>query len=172
MLRCHFRTQLSTFWQCRNSYLHVILIQLFILSLQISLLSPVCLNLVRYNFQYFLFITPSYLQGSCQKDFEKPPSQSNSKDKSGNIASIGICFYVLKFSKKLLYTSFLLHSPLMCRTLYKSRFEPPARMSKEKSRNIVSRGIESSITKVSQKCFILSVYCTACVKNAFNYLLH
>ena len=34
------------------------------------------------------------------KDFEKHPSQrTSSKDGSGNIANIGICFYVLKFSK-------------------------------------------------------------------------
>ena len=47
--------------------------------------------------------------------------------------------------------------------LYKRGFEPPTSqsVSKEKSRNIANIGIQSYITKFSQKCFILSVYCTA-----------
>ena len=39
-----------------------------------------------------------------QKDFEKHPSQRTFKDRSGNIANIGICFYVLKFSKTNCFT--------------------------------------------------------------------
>ena len=34
-------------------------------------------------------------------------------------------------------------------------------MSKEKSRNIANIGVQSYITKFSQKCFMLSVYYTA-----------
>ena len=51
----------------------------------------------------------------------------------------------------------------MCRALYKRGFEAPTSqsISREKSRNIVNIGIQSYITKFSQKCFMLSVYCTA-----------
>ena len=59
-------------------------------------------------------------------------------------------------------TFLLLYCP-MCRALYEREFEPPnsQSMSKEKSRNIANIGIQSYITKFSQKCFILSVYYTA-----------
>ena len=58
-------------------------------------------------------------------------------------------------------TFLLLYCP-MCRALYEREFEPPnsQSMSKEKSRNIANIGIQSYITKFSQKCFILSVYYT------------
>ena len=51
----------------------------------------------------------------------------------------------------------------MCKALYKRGFEPPnsQNISKEKSRNIANIGIQSYITKFSQKYFMLSVYCTA-----------
>ena len=59
-------------------------------------------------------------------------------------------------------TFLLLYCPLG-RGLYEREFEPPnsQSMSKEKSRNIANIGIQSYITKSSQKCFILSVYYTA-----------
>ena len=58
----------------------------------------------------------------------------------------------------------------MCRALYKREFEPPTSqsMSKEKSRNIANIGIQSYITKFSQKCFILSVYYTALCADRFE----
>ena len=71
--------------------------------------------------------------------------------------------------KKLLYTSFLLYCP-MCRALYKRGFEPPTSqsISKEKSRNIANIGMQSYITKFSQKCCILSVYCTVLCTERFE----
>ena len=51
---------------------------------------------------YINIITPSKVL--CQKDFEKCPSWRTSKDNSGNIANIVICFYVLKFSKENYFT--------------------------------------------------------------------
>ena len=99
----------------------------------------------------------------CQKGFEKYPSQKTSLDRLGNMANIGICFYVLKFSKEDCFTlsCYILYCP-MCRALYEREFEPPnsQSMSKEKLRNIVNIGIQSYITKFCQKCFILSVYYT------------
>ena len=58
----------------------------------------------------------------------------------------------------------------MCRALYEREFEPPTSqsMSKEKSRNIANIGIQSYITKFSQKCFILSVYYTALCTEHFE----
>ena len=58
----------------------------------------------------------------------------------------------------------------MCRALYKRGFEPPTSqsISKEKSRNIANIGIQSYITKFSQKCFILSVYYTALCTERFE----
>ena len=58
----------------------------------------------------------------------------------------------------------------MCRALYKRGFEPltlPS-ISKEKSRNIPNIAIQSYITKFSQKCSILSVYCTALCTERFE----
>ena len=43
-------------------------------------------------------------------------------------------------------------------------------MSKEKSRNIANIDIQSYITQFSQKCFILSVYCTALSTERFEPL--
>ena len=75
----------------------------------------------------------------------------------------------LRLVKKLLYTSFLLYCP-MCRALYKRGFEPPTSqsISKEKSRNIANIGMQSYITKFSQKCCILSVYCTVLCTERFE----
>ena len=58
----------------------------------------------------------------------------------------------------------------MCRALYKRGFEPPTSqsISKEKSRNIANIGVQSYITKFSQKCFILSVFCTALCTERFE----
>ena len=58
----------------------------------------------------------------------------------------------------------------MCRALYKIGFEPPTsqRISKEKSRNSANIGIQSYITKFSQKCLILLVYCTALCTECFE----
>ena len=42
------------------------------------------------------------------------------------------------------------------------------RISNEKPRNIANIGIESYITKFSQKCFMLSVYCTALFTECFE----
>ena len=49
----------------------------------------------------------------------------------------------------------------MCMALDKRGFELSQRISKEKLGNIANIGIQSHITKFIQKCFILSVYCTA-----------
>ena len=75
----------------------------------------------------------------------------------------------LRLVKKLLYTSSLLCCP-MCRALYKRGFEPPTSqsISKEKSRNIANIGMQSYITKFSQKCCILSVYCTVLCTERFE----
>ena len=58
----------------------------------------------------------------------------------------------------------------MCRVLYKGGFELPTsqRMSKEKSRNSANVGLQSYITKFSQKCLILAVYCTALCTERFE----
>ena len=58
----------------------------------------------------------------------------------------------------------------MYSALYKRRFEPFTShgISKEKSRNIANIAIQSYITKFSQKCFILSVYCTALCTERFE----
>ena len=58
----------------------------------------------------------------------------------------------------------------MCRALYKRGFEPltSQSISKAKSRNIANIGIQSYITKFSQKCFILSVYYTALCTDRFK----
>ena len=58
----------------------------------------------------------------------------------------------------------------MCRALYKRGFEPPTSqsISKEKSRNIANIGMQSYITKFSQKCCILSVYCTVLCTERFE----
>ena len=58
----------------------------------------------------------------------------------------------------------------MCRALYKRGFEAPTSQgkSKEKSRNIANIGIQSHITKFSQKIFILSVYYTALCAERFE----
>ena len=78
------------------------------------------------------------------------------------------------FNKKdLLYTSFLLYWP-MCLALYKRGFEQPTSqsISKEKSRNIANIGMQSYITKLSQKCFILSLIALPCVQSTLNHLIH
>ena len=56
--------------------------------------------------------------------------------------------------------------------LYKRGFESPTsqRISKEKSRNIANIGIQSYIAKFSQKCFMVSVYCTARCTERFQSL--
>ena len=58
----------------------------------------------------------------------------------------------------------------MCRALYKRGFEPliSHSISKEKSRNIPNIAIQSYITKFSQKCSLLSVYCTALCTERFE----
>ena len=58
----------------------------------------------------------------------------------------------------------------MCRELYKRRSEPHTSqsISREKSRNTANIGIQSYIAKFSQKCFILSVYCTALCTERFE----
>ena len=58
----------------------------------------------------------------------------------------------------------------MCRALYKRGLEPLTShsISKEKSRNIPNIAIQSYITKISQKCFILSAYCTALCTERFE----
>ena len=120
-------------------------------------------------FNTFLLLHHLIYKMLCQKDLEKPPSQCTSNCKSINIANIGIRFCVLKFSKEdCFYTSFSLYIPIW-RALYK-RFESltSKRMSKGKSRNIANIGIQSYITKFSQKCFILSVYCTALCTERFE----
>ena len=99
----------------------------------------------------------------CQKDFEEPPSERTSKNNSGTIPNIIICFYVLKFSKENCVTvrcagrstkegfNHLLHREFL--------------MKNQETANI---GIQSYITKFSQKCFILSVYCTALFTERFE----
>ena len=59
-------------------------------------------------------------------------------------------------------TFLLLYCP-MCRVLYERQLEPPnsQSMPKEKPRNIANIGIQSYITKFSQKVSIPSVYYTA-----------
>ena len=60
----------------------------------------------------------------------------------------------------------------MCRALYKRGFEQPISQSiaKEKSRNIANIGIQSYVTKFSQKYFMRSVYCTALCRERFEPL--
>ena len=58
----------------------------------------------------------------------------------------------------------------MSRALYKRGFEPliSHSISKEKLRNIPNIAIQFYIIKFSQKCFILSVYCTALCTEGFE----
>ena len=92
-----------------------------------------------------------------------------SKNNSGNFANIFICFFVLKFTKKMLYNSFLLYCS-MCREPCKIGFGPPISqgISKKKSRNIANTGIQSYITKFIQKCLKLSVSCIALCTECFE----
>ena len=78
-------------------------------------------------------------------------------------------FYVLKFSKENCFTllfTVLSYGQGALQKMVKTTY--PHSISKEKSRNISNIAIQSHITKFSQKCFILSVYCTALCTERFE----
>ena len=57
-------------------------------------------------FNTFFFLHRLIYRVLCQKGFKEKSSQKTSKDRSGDIANIGICVYVLKFSKEDCFTLF------------------------------------------------------------------
>ena len=100
----------------------------------------------------------------CQKDFEKTPLQGTSKDNSGNIANVVICFYVFKFSKE---NCFALH--FYCTVLCAGRSTKEGlshlllREFLRKTQETLQISVFSLILQnlVKNVSYFLSIYCTA-----------
>ena len=82
-----------------------------------------------------------------KRGFKQPTSQSISKEKSRNIANIGMQSYIIKFSQK----CFIL--PVYCTALCTEHFEPPYSLStsKKKLGHITNINIWSYNLKFSQE---------------------
>ena len=82
-----------------------------------------------------------------KRGFEPPTSQSMSKEKSRNIANIGIQYYITKFSQKCFILS--VYYTALC----SERFESPPSLStpKKKLGHIVNINIWSYNLKFSEK---------------------
>ena len=96
-----------------------------------------------------------------KRGFEPPTSQSMSKEKSRDIANIGIQSYIAKFSQKCFV--FFVYYTALCT----ERFEPLPSLgtSKEKIRHIANIKIWSYNLKFSEKTvlyFHFTALCTAC----------
>ena len=83
----------------------------------------------------------------CKGGFEPPTSQSISKEKSRNIANIGMQSYITRFSHKCFILS------VYCTALCTERFEPPHSLStsKKKLGHITNINSWSYNLKFSQK---------------------
>ena len=140
--------------------------QPFILALEISVFSPIYLKFsqVECSILYFL----------CQKGFEKHPSQKTSKDRSANIANIGICFYVLKFSKEDCFTLSCYCSVLCAgRSTKESLNHLLHRACLRKNQETLQISVFSLILLNLVKNVSYFLFITLpCVLSTFNYLLH
>ena len=90
-------------------------------TLQISLFASMFLSLVKKTCckeDPFLLLYCPMCRALYEREFEPPNSQSMSKEKSRNIANIGIQSYITKFSQKCFILS------VYCTALFTKRFEP------------------------------------------------
>ena len=79
--------------------------QPFLLPLQIPVFSPTYLKFSQVKCSILSFYCTVVFTGcSAKKALKNILFQKTFKDRSGNIANIGICFYVLKFSKEDCFT--------------------------------------------------------------------
>ena len=109
-----------------------------------------------------------------QKGFEKHPSQRTCNDRSGNIANIGICFYVLKFSKE---DSFTLscYCTVLCagRSSKESLNHLLHRACLRKNQETLQISVFSLILLNLVKNVSYFLFITLpCVQSALNHLLH
>ena len=95
-------------------------------TLQISVFASMFLSLVKKTCckeDTFLLLYCPMCRALYEREFEPPNSQSMSKEKSRNIANIGIQSYITKFSQKCFILS------VYCTALFTERFEPPHSLS-------------------------------------------
>ena len=100
-------------------------------TLQLSLFASMFLSLVKKTFckeDTFLLLYCPMCRALYEREFEPPNSQSMSKEKSRNIANIGIQSYITKFIQKCFILS------VYCTTLCTERFEPPHSLSTSKKK--------------------------------------
>ena len=104
----------------------------------------------------------------CQKDCEKPTSGRTSKDNSGTIPNIVIWFYVLKFGKENCVT--VLCAGRSTKVAFNQLLHREFLM--KKSTNIANIGIQSYMTKFSQKCFYFLLMALSYLQSALKHLIH
>ena len=104
----------------------------------------------------------------CQKDCEKPPSGRTSKDNSGTIPNIVICFYVLKFSKENCIT--VLYAGRSTKEHFNHLFQREFLIKNQEALQIsvFSLILLNLVKNVSYFLFIA----LPCLQSALNHLIH